>query len=559
MKKQVFISMCVLTVFCFLLTSVALCLIFYGKYSADTRIELKNIADVFREETSQDTADVFLRSKRKDIRITLIAQDGTVTFDSIPPAANMENHADREEVISALASGVGESDRYSETRSEVTHYYAVSMADGSVFRVSKAVKTALGMFFEALPALLLLGAALLVAEYFLSKKLTKHLLEPINNVDMNASTVVPPYEELEPFAAKFAERRKKLRRELNEISSRKGTVEAILDNMSEGIILVGDGGVVLTVNKCAAAFFDVPFPTSGKNILELFRNADILEHLRSALAGNREEMNLQRDDRTYHALFSPVLSGGAIILFMDVTEAVKAETLRREFSANVSHELKTPLTTIYGHAEMLYNGMVKDEDKRSFYGHIKDETGRLIALIEDILMISRLDEGAGQELFEEVDLSEVIAVTVESITPKAQANGVTFRVSAENAFMRANRSQMYELLYNLIDNAIKYNKQGGTVSINAVGEGETLTLTVADSGIGIPKQAQERIFERFYRVDRSRSKKTGGTGLGLAIAKHIVLVHRGSIELSSEVGKGTTITFRFAKLQNHPNQQQSMQ
>ena len=242
--------------------------------------------------------------------------------------------------------------------------------------------------------------------------------------------------------------------------------------------------------------------------------------------------------------FSHVNSGGAIILFLDITEKAKSEKLWREFSANVSHELKTPLTSIYGNAEMLYSGMVKDNDKQTFYGQIKDETGRLIALIEDILMISKLDEGGGQEL-EDMELATIVAEAVESLSQKAAENQVAIQISGVGIGMKANRSLMYEMFYNLIDNAIKYNKPGGVVNVDIIHKDSRIQITVADTGIGIPKEAQSRVFERFYRVDKSRSKKTGGTGLGLAIVKHIVLVHGGKIELHSRQDKGTTVTVLF--------------
>ena len=549
MKKRIFISMALLTVFSLLVVSIVLCLVFYGQSSRILRSELRETAGVFRDNTAQTAMEAFSQTQSGSTRVTVIAPDGTVAFDSTIPAEKLENHADREEIVSAVKTGEGEISRFSDTLKEETYYYAVRMADGFILRVAKTASSMLGMFAQSLPVVAFVVLFIVFIGYFLAGRLTGRILAPINSADLNAGFSAP-YDELAPFAAMIEAQRKEIARQVDDLRGRADTIEAILGNMSEGIVLVGGGGEVLTVNKSAAAFFDVPLPAAGKNILELFRNADVIERLRGALFGRRGEMNLTRNGRTYRAHFSPVTGDGAIMLFMDITEQMRAETLRREFSANVSHELKTPLTTIYGHAEMLFNGMVKEEDKRVFYGHIKDEAGRLIALIEDILLVSRLDEGAGQELLEDVELSAVIAQTVESLSSKAEENGVTFRISCGKAVMKANRSQMYELFYNLVDNAIKYNKPGGTVGVNVTDVGGELTLSVSDTGIGIPKDAQGRVFERFFRVERSRSKKTGGTGLGLAIVKHIALAHRGRIELKSEVGAGTTITIRFQKRGN---------
>jgi two-component system phosphate regulon sensor histidine kinase PhoR len=317
-----------------------------------------------------------------------------------------------------------------------------------------------------------------------------------------------------------------------------------MDNMSEGIILINRQGLILSVNKSAAAFFETDTAMDGKNILELIRDLELLGHVSSALSGKRSELELRRSGKSYRVFFSPVTDSGAIILFLDITEKMMAEQIRREFSANVSHELKTPLTSIYGHAEMLYNGMVKESDHHAFFGKIKDEAARLIALIEDIILISKLDENTGQETFEEVNLAAIAAEAAEALSLKAGEHKVTVSISGD-ASMSAGRSMIYELFYNLIDNAIKYNKSGGTVKVDISQIEDKIEIAIADTGIGIPAEAQSRVFERFYRVDKSRSKKTGGTGLGLAIVKHIVLLHKGKLALQSTEGEGTVVTIRF--------------
>jgi two-component system phosphate regulon sensor histidine kinase PhoR len=320
-----------------------------------------------------------------------------------------------------------------------------------------------------------------------------------------------------------------------------------MDSMSEGIILIDWQGNILSVNKSAAAIFDKADSFDSKNILELIRDIELMEHVRDALGGNRGEMNIQRSGKSYRVFFSPVKGSGAIILFLDVTEKMIGEKLRREFSANVSHELRTPLTSIYGNAEMLYGGMIQESDQRRFLGKIKDEAARMIALIEDIILVSELDESTGEQVFEDVNLDAVASTAVDALALKAAENKISVEISGKGA-VSANPSMMYEMFYNLIDNAIKYNRPGGTVKIDIAKEANHMRISVTDTGIGIPKEAQSRVFERFYRVEKSRSKKTGGTGLGLAIVKHIVRIHRGEIILQSHSGEGTVVTILLPSL-----------
>lgn len=543
MRKRIFLNMMLLLASSLIILSLLLCLLFYGQLSTIVQGDLRDLAEVFRDNSSATAMEAFFQAPRNDVRISIISPPGQVVFDNTVEAAGLPNHGHRKEVAQAMELGVGEAKRFSDTLDEETYYYAVRMADGYVLRVAKTTSSMLGMFVRSLPVAVCVILVMIIAGYVLAGRLTKRILEPINSVNLTAGVVLP-YDELAPFAGMINQQRQRIESQITDLRQRTDTIEAILDNMSEGILLLDKNGGVLTINKSAAAFFAMP-AAAGKNILELFREKDVLEHIRSALAGRRSEMNLSRQDKIYRMHCSPVAGNGAIILFMDITGRMQAEALRREFSANVSHELKTPLTTIYGYAEMLDSGMVKEEDKPAFYGYMKDEASRMIALIENILLISKLDEKAGQELLEEVDLSAVINETVESLSPKAAAGNVTFEISAGKAVMRANRSQMDELFYNLIDNAIKYNKPGGLVSITLLSTGDQLKLTVTDTGIGIPQEVQDRVFERFYRVDRSRSKKTGGSGLGLSIVKHIVMAHHGKIELKSQVGQGTEINVYF--------------
>ncbi len=386
MKKRIFISMALLTVFSLLAVSAALCLVFYGQSAGIIRAELRETADVFRDNTAQTAVEAFSQPQGGSARFTVIAPDGTVIFDSTIPAEKLQNHADREEVAQAIQTGEGEISRFSATLKEETYYYAVKMADGFILRVAKTTSSMLGIFSESLPVVAAVVLFIVVAGYFLAGRLTRRILAPINSADLDAGFAAP-YDELAPFAAMIETQRKEIARQVDDLRGRADTIEAILGNMSEGIVLVGGGGEVLTVNKSAAAFFDVPAPATGKNILELFRNADVIEHLRAALFGRRGKMSLSRNDRIYRAHFSPVAGGGAIILFMDITEQTRPKPCAGNFPQMfpraqnpADHRLRPRRNAAQQHGQ--------GGGQTRFYGRIKDEAGRLIALIEDILLIS---------------------------------------------------------------------------------------------------------------------------------------------------------------------------
>ena len=545
MKKRIFLNMILLTTASLVVISAALCFVFYHQFSSTAIETLRNRAETFADNSSQTAIEALGITKSSDMRVTVIMPDGTVVFDNTAQAESLPNHLDREEIRDALEIGFGQSIRFSDTLQKETVYYAVRLTDGYVLRVAKTSSSIFGVFTGTLPIVAGVVLVMVIAGYLLAGSLTKRIVAPINEVNL-ALELTAPYDELAPFIRTIAQQREHIARQLSDLRNRSDTINAIMDNINEGILLTNKQGIVLSANKSVLRIFEKDSPVDGKNILEFLRDVSFSGHVRAALDGKHGEMGMERVGRTYRVYFSHVSGGGAIILFLDITEKSKSEKLRREFSANVSHELKTPLTSIYGNAEMLQNGMVKENDKQAFYGQIKDEAGRLIALIEDILMISRLDEGGGQELFEDVELAAVAAETVEALSQKAADNQVAVQISGESIRMKANRSLMYEMFYNLIDNAIKYNKPGGAVHVDIINRDNQIKINVADTGIGIPKEAQSRVFERFYRVDKSRSKKTGGTGLGLAIVKHIVMVHDGKIELQSRQDKGTTVVVLFS-------------
>lgn len=544
MKKRIYLSMMLLTVISLLMVSVLLSFIFYAQFSSAVRAELRERAGMFTDNSSSTALAELSATQSGSLRVTLVRPDGAVLYDNTIEKGELQNHLDRLEIAEALASGVGESKRFSNTLREETYYYAVRLTDGSVLRVAKTTDSIVGMFGGILPAVAGVVLAVTIAGYLLARGLTKRIVEPIHKVDLNALLHVP-YDELAPFVGTIAEQRKHIAQQMADLQNRSQTIRAIMENMSEGMMLLNRQGVILSVNKSAAAIFEASTEVEGKNILELLRDVELLAHVRSALAGSRGDMSLERGGKTYRVYFSPVTGSGAMLLFLDITERMKAEAMRREFSANVSHELKTPLTSISGYAEMLCSGMVQENDKAGFYTKIKDEAARLIVLIEDILMISELDEQKGNERFEEVNLPAIAAETVESLGRKAEELQVSVHISGGDVRMQTNRSRMYELLYNLIDNGIKYNRPGGSVQVAVSQTAEQIRIAVTDTGVGIPKEAQSRVFERFYRVDASRSKTTGGTGLGLAIVKHIAMAYDGKVELISRVGQGTTVTVTF--------------
>jgi len=537
MKKRIFSSMLLLTVICLISVSATLCAVFYMQLSSSVQSEVRQRAAILKDTITSENYSMLTIS---DMRLTIISADGAVLYDDDQSTGTLQNHSDREEIREALESGIGESRRFSNTLKQETYYYAIMLNNGLILRLAKTTNSIWGMFGGALPIVSLVVLAIIVMGYFFAGRLTRRIVNPINKVDIEAK-LSAPYDELVPFVQTISRQREHIEQQMSDLQNRSGTISAIMDNMSEGIILVNRQGIVLSVNKSAAEIFDIHSSTSGKNILEILRDAELTEHMRYALSGIRGEINLSRNGRTYRVYFSPVTDSGAIILFLDITEKSMSEKLRREFSANVSHELKTPLTTIYGNAEMLENGMVKESDKPQFYVKIKDESARLITLIEDIIMLSQLDEESGDIAFEDVDLAAAAAEVIESLSDKAKEQNVEISVSG-GGVLSANPSQLSEMFYNLIDNAIKYNTLGGKVDVKINSAGGHAEITVTDTGIGIPQSAQSRIFERFYRVDKSRSKKTGGTGLGLAIVKHIVMAYNGSIELKSTIDKGTSIT-----------------
>jgi two-component system phosphate regulon sensor histidine kinase PhoR len=543
MKKKIFKNIALVSSACILLTGLLLCLVFYFQLGDLVRSELKNRADAFTAFSHEAVSDSLSDIQPSDIRISLVASNGAVVFDNTAHAAALENHADRIEIKQALESGTGESNRLSETLGEETYYYAVKLSDGYILRIAKTADSIFAVFARNLPVIILIMLVMIALCYIVSAKLSQRIVASINNIDLENPTAV--YDELAPFMRTITSQRQQIAKDLVALEKRQETINSIMDNMSEGAVLVDNRENLLYVNQGAKKLFGFADIEESQNLHSLFRDMDLITLAKETISGQRTELTKSIGGRDYHIYASPVSGVGAILLFVDVTEQAKAEKLRREFSANVSHELKTPLTSIAGFAELLINGVAKEEDKTAFLQKIKAESDRLSQLVEDIMLLSGLDEGQGAAALENIELAQAAFEVKELLAQRAEQNGVKINITADNSAVKANYSHMRELLFNLMDNAVKYNKPGGTVDVSIREQDGHAVLTVSDTGLGIPKAELARIFERFYRVDKSRSKKLGGTGLGLAIVKHICMRYGAKIELESKEGVGTKISVEF--------------
>ena len=460
----------------------------------------------------------------------------------------MENHAQRQEVQQALATGEGESSRYSATLLQKTVYYAKRLPDGTVLRLSAVRVTAGVLVLNMLQPILLVLAAALILSGVLASRLARRITEPLNRLDLEHPLENETYEELAPLLRRMEHQRRQIDRQMDELRRRSEEFEQITGSMSEGLVLLDEAGVILSINPAARRLLDAAENCVGQDLLTVDRDVALSDALRQAAEQGHSEFRGQRNGREYQFDVTRIQSegrtAGTVLLVFDVTERAFAERNRREFTANVSHELKTPLQGIIGSAELLENGLVKQEDVPRFIGHIRSEAQRLVTLIGDIIRLSQLDEGEPMPA-EPVELLALAREAAESLQSAAAARNVTVTVEGEPVELTGVRRLLYEIVFNLCDNAIKYNTDGGRVQVTVTKENETAAVTVRDTGIGIPPDQQDRVFERFYRVDKSHSKASGGTGLGLSIVKHAVQYHHGAIHLQSEVGKGTEIRVTF--------------
>ncbi|MCL2639127.1 MAG: ATP-binding protein [Oscillospiraceae bacterium] len=546
MKNRIFLNFLGLILLCVLLTSISVSLLAHnvGKRQEIAAIKDRTVlaADLLNNGVDFSSYNDYSNYKAETARITLIAPDGTVLLDNKADASVMGNHADREEFIQATETGSGEATRYSETLREETYYYAVLLDDGNVLRVSKITSRINIVFDAVMPAIVAIAFVILIIAAILARRLAKNILAPLNWIDFTGENVAA-YDELVPYMKKIDRQKREIALQITALEEKANTIEAIMANMREGVLLLDRNQMILMANKSVSEFIESDLDYAGKSILEVVRAVDFIECVKKAFTGERCSLTTNDKGRAVEVFFSPVKSqnrvDGLIILFFDITEKYKAEKQRREFSANVSHELKTPLTSISGLSELLENNMVKAEDVSGFGAKISEQAKRLVALINDIIKISEFDEAKGDKATEEFELYSLAESVINSFP--ANSKDVKIKLSGDRFNISANRSMIDELLVNLIDNGIKYNKDGGTVIVILSREYGLYKIIVEDTGIGIPKEHHSRVFERFYRVDKSRCKKTGGTGLGLSIVKHIVEYHGGKVELISTEGVGTTV------------------
>jgi len=486
-----------------------------------------------------------VKNSLETLRVSIIDETGRVTFDNMADPTALENHLDRPEVAEALQNGRGKSERFSSTLGETTHFYAVRMADGSILRLALEMDSLAAMLLRFIPFVVMCLLVAACVSFIFARRLTWRIIAPINRIDLDAPEF-GDYDELLPLIKRIKMQKRELASQLTEMERRAATIAAITENMKEGLLLLDENGKVLLTNESALDILNVPAAVS-RNIIEVCRNADFLAQVKHCLMGEKAELVLYLRERYYSVYLSPVWDkqriSGAAVLFIDSTERYAAEAQRKEFSANVSHELKTPLTTIAALSEMLADGTAKEQDVQPFAGKIKAQTGRLIEIIDDIIRLSEFDENVMPKAFTTFNLYDLTETVIAALRDAAAERLVTVTLFGEpHMQITANMRMMDELLYNLIDNAIKYNHEGGRVAVTLAQEVGRIRIIVEDTGIGIAQEDLTRIFERFYRVDKSRSKKTGGTGLGLSIVKHIAEFHSGSVSAQSTVGEGAAFT-----------------
>ncbi|HIV24988.1 MAG TPA: PAS domain S-box protein [Candidatus Scatomonas pullistercoris] len=555
MRKRIFRNTAVLVIISIVLTFLAMSLVMYNRTYNAMQTAVEDECEYLKASIDESGTE-FLTPEIagfSDSRITLIDTDGTVLFESEEAADQMENHAERKEFQEALDTGEGSDSRSSATFSEQTYYYALRLDNGMVIRVANTADNVWGTVLSGLGIAIALIVILVIASLIYAKAMTNRIMKPINELDLeHPMENGKAYEEISPLLGRINRQKKQIADQMVQLQQNQEEYMAITENMKDGLI-VTNRTAVLAINRSAQRLFGVTQEECvNHDIITVNRNEVLKEALEEALSGQESEKILQLGERYYQLLANPVRVSeeisGAVILVLDVTEKQEAEKMRREFSANVSHELKTPLMSISGYAEIIEHGMVRQEDIPNFAGRIHAEASRLTNLVEDIIRLSRLDEAEGTMPREETDLNEICEEVKKHLDMSAKDRGITFSYKGEKCPIDGVRQVLYEMVYNLCDNAIKYNKKNGSVDLRLRKENGAPVLAVADTGIGIEPEETERIFERFYRVDKSHSKETGGTGLGLSIVKHAALLHNAKISVDSTPGAGTRIEIRFPEM-----------
>jgi len=526
--------------------------ILYSNFDGQMRKELSKEAAYLTYGVEQQGVDYLKNIKDKSARITYIDQDGTVLFDNEADVSEMKNHSDRTEFQKAEKYGAGESSRYSDTLSEKTIYYALRLKDGTVLRVSGTQDSVLALVENLIFPLCGLLCLMLILSGIMASAISKRIVKPINELDLESPEENRIYEELSPLLSKIHRQNREIQNQLELAKQQQEEFALITENMQEGLIVIDKYTMILSANSSAWNLFHMDRGCQGESVYCLDREEEFRHAIEQVLSGEHTELVLKLNGSDIQLIANPVIrdkkTEGAVVLLVNVTEKLERESLRREFSANVSHELKTPLTSISGFAEIMQSGLVKCEDIPQFAGRIYKEAQRLLQLVEDVIQISQLDEEKTSYTWEPVDVYQVCKNAFESLKEKAKRLNVHLYICGEYMKMEAVRTLLEEAVYNVCDNAIKYNRNEGSVSVFLTQTAQEIQIVVKDTGVGIPKEDQDRVFERFYRVDKSHSKEIGGTGLGLSIVKHAVGALKGSVILRSEEGNGTEICMKFPKV-----------
>ena len=526
--------------------------ILYSNFDGQMRKELSKEAAYLAYGVEQQGLNYLKNIKDKSARITYIDQDGTVLFDNEADVSEMKNHSDRTEFQKAEKYGAGESSRYSDTLSEKTIYYALRLKDGTVLRVSGTQDSVLALVENLIFPLCGLLCLMLILSGIMASAISKRIVKPINELDLESPEENRIYEELSPLLSKIHRQNREIQNQLELAKQQQEEFSLITENMQEGLIVIDKYTMILSANSSAWNLFHMDRVRQGESVYCLDREEEFRHAIEQVLSGEHTELVLKLNGSDIQLIANPVIrdkkTEGAVVLLVNVTEKLERESLRREFSANVSHELKTPLTSISGFAEIMQGGLVKNEDIPKFAGRIYKESQRLLQLVEDVIQISQLDEEKTSYVWEPVDVYQVCKNAFESLKEKAKRLNVHLYICGERMKMEAVRTLLEEAIYNVCDNAIKYNRNDGSVSVFLTQTAQEIQIVVKDTGVGIPKEDQDRVFERFYRVDKSHSKEIGGTGLGLSIVKHAVGALKGCVILRSEEGNGTEICMKFPKV-----------
>lgn len=550
MKKKIFQSILRVTIVILFVSLMLITGVLHNYFQKIQNQQLKEELALAALGVEQGGSSYLSGLEKHNNRITWIDSNGNIRFDNQADITKMDNHRDREEFIEAIETGLGSSSRHSVTLTENTVYEAKLLSDGTVLRISMNQKSVLALVLGLLQPFGIILILAVVIAYFIAEKIAKQIIEPLDEIDLEHPLEEESYEELAPFLKRIFYQKKQIHLQMEELEQKKLEFEQVTTHMKEGLVLLDAKNQIISINPAALELFQTTLDCIGNNFLSVERKQKLIQIIEKAREEGWGQTRFEKNNREYQFDVTSIRNEkgimGSVILVFDITEQKNAEKMRREFSANVSHELKTPLQSIIGSAEILQNNLVKDEDVPRFVGHIHKEASRLVVLIEDIIRLSELDEE--RELHkEELSLCQIVKDVLKSLQDKANERNIKLETVGDEGQMMGIYRLLHEVIYNLCENAIKYNVDGGSVKVCIEERPTEVGIIIEDTGIGIPKEHQSRVFERFYRVDKSHSKKTGGTGLGLSIVKHAVSYHNGTIKLVSEEGKGTKIEIRFPK------------